>query len=108
MSSSSPSICAGIVVAPHGVCGHVKVKCFLEDPTRLQEYSPFCDEQGKATYMVNKILSCTHDMLTVSLSGVADRTAAEALRGTKLMFARERLPALSEDTFYHSDLVGLH
>lgn len=107
MFSASPSICAGIIVAPHGICGHVKVKCFLEDPTRLQEYSPFSDEQGKETYKVDKILGRTKDMLTISLAGVADRTAAEALRGVKLMFARDHLPALSEDTFYHTDLIGL-
>ena len=37
-----------------------------------------------------------------------DRNAAEALRGTALYVARDKLPALADaDDFYHADLIGL-
>lgn len=41
------------------------------------------------------------------LAEVADRTAAEALRGTALTVARAELPPLAEGEYYHADLIGL-
>jgi 16S rRNA processing protein RimM len=44
----------------------------------------------------------------VRLEGVADRTAAEAMRGVRLYVPRDALPAMEdEDEFYHADLIGL-
>jgi 16S rRNA processing protein RimM len=41
------------------------------------------------------------------LAGVADRTAAEALRGTALTVPRSALPPLGEGEYYYADLIGL-
>ena len=41
------------------------------------------------------------------LAGVADRNAAEALRGTVLSVPRAALPPLAEGEYYHADLIGL-
>ncbi len=38
---------------------------------------------------------------------VADRTAAEGLRGTTLSVPREALPPLEPGEYYHADLIGL-
>ena len=38
---------------------------------------------------------------------VADRNAAEALRGTTLTVPRSALPPLGEGEYYHADLIGL-
>ena len=38
---------------------------------------------------------------------IADRTAAEGLRGTELTVPRSALPPLDPDEFYHADLIGL-
>ena len=38
---------------------------------------------------------------------IADRTAAEALRGTLLTVPRSALPPLEEGEYYHADLIGL-
>jgi 16S rRNA processing protein RimM len=38
---------------------------------------------------------------------IADRAAAEALRGTLLSVPRAELPPLEEGEYYHSDLIGL-
>lgn len=38
---------------------------------------------------------------------IADRTAAEALRGTVLTVPRETLPPLADGEYYHADLIGL-
>ncbi len=38
---------------------------------------------------------------------IADRTAAEGLRGTTLAVPRDALPPLEPGEFYHADLIGL-
>jgi len=106
-SQNISRICAAIVAAPHGVQGHVKLKCFLEEPAQLKQYSSFTDGTGRETFRITKVLSQVKDILIVALEGVTDRDKAEKLKGTKLMLSREQLPELSEDFFYHSDLIGL-
>jgi 16S rRNA processing protein RimM len=39
--------------------------------------------------------------------GVADRSAAEALRGQLVEVDRAALPPLDEGEYYHADLIGL-
>lgn len=41
------------------------------------------------------------------LSGVSDRSAAEALRGSLIEVDRSALPPLEEGEYYHADLIGL-
>ena len=106
-SQASSLFCAAVIASAHGVQGHVKVKCFLEDPTHFKTYSPFSNEEGEPVYAVKKVLSQNKDVLVVSFEGITDRTEAEGLRGTKLMVDPKRLPSLMEDTFYHKDLIGL-
>ena len=42
-----------------------------------------------------------------SFEGLADRSAAERLRGTLIEVERGSLPPLEEGEYYHSDLIGL-
>ena len=106
-SQASSLFCAAVITSAHGVHGHVKVKCFLEDPTQLKAYSPYSNEAGESLYAVKKVLSHQKDVLVVSFEGITDRNKAEELRGTKLMVFQERLPHLIDDTYYHRDLIGL-
>ena len=39
--------------------------------------------------------------------GEDKRDEAEALSGSRLFVARDRLPSLPDDEFYHADLIGL-
>ena len=43
----------------------------------------------------------------MAFAGVADRTAAEAMKGMLVGAPRAALPAVPEDEFYWADLVGL-
>ena len=103
----SSLFCAAVIATAHGVRGHVKVKCFLEDPSQFMAFSPYSNENGEESFVVEKVLSQNKDVLIVSLKGIQDRTQAEHLRGAQLMLSKKRLPELGEDTFYHSDLIGL-
>ena len=47
------------------------------------------------------------DGFVVAFASVADRTAAEAMKGMLVGAPRAALPAVPEDEFYWADLVGL-
>jgi 16S rRNA processing protein RimM len=96
----------GVVAAPHGVRGLVRIKSFTEDPMALADYGPLSDEAGRKTYRV-ETLSAARGAVLARVEGVADRSAAEALRGLRLYVERQRLPATGDGEWYEADLVGL-
>lgn len=50
----------------------------------------------------------THsDSVVAKLSGMDDRTPAEALRGARIFLPRSSFPAASSDEYYWVDLIGL-
>jgi 16S rRNA processing protein RimM len=96
----------GVVAAPHGVRGLVRIKSFTEDPMAVASYGPLSDESGKKEYRV-EALSAARGAVLARIEGVADRTAAEALRGLRLYVERKRLPEAGERQWYEADLIGL-
>jgi 16S rRNA processing protein RimM len=103
---SQDRVLLGVVAAPHGVRGLVRIKSFTEDPMAVATYGPLSDESGKKEYRV-EALSAARDAVLARIEGVADRTAAEALRGLRLYVERKRLPQAGEREWYEADLIGL-
>src|SRR5688572_3363514 len=102
----SDRVLLGVVAAPHGVRGLVRVKSFTADPLAVGSYGPLTDESGKKLYRV-EALSTAKGAVLARIEGVADRTAAEALRGLRLYIERSALPATVEREWYEADLIGL-
>lgn len=96
----------GVVAAPHGVRGLVRIKSYTEDPMAMASYGPLSDETGRKEYRV-EALSAVKGAVLARIEGVADRTAAEALRGLRLYVERTRLPETGEREWYEADLIGL-
>jgi len=96
----------GVVAAPHGVRGLARIKSFTEDPMAVGAYGPLSDESGKKEYRV-EALSAARRAVLARIEGVADRTAAEALRGLRLYVDRSALPETGEREWYEADLIGL-
>ena len=96
----------GVVAAPHGVRGLVRVKSFTRDPMAIGTYGPLSDETGKKTYRV-EVLSAARGTVLARIDGVADRTAAEGLRGLRFYVERSALPDAGEREWYEADLIGL-
>ena len=103
---SRDRVLLGVVAAPHGVRGLVRIKSFTEDPMAVGAYGPLSDETGKKEYRV-ETLSAARGAVLARIEGVADRTSAEALRGLRLYVERKRLPEAGEREWYEADLVGL-
>ena len=103
---SKGRILLGVVAAPHGVRGLVRIRSFTEDPMAIATYGPLSDETGRKMYRV-EALSAVKGAVLARIEGVADRTAAEALRGLRLYVERNALPATAEREWYEADLIGL-
>ena len=103
---SKGRVLMGIVAAPHGVRGLVRIRSYTEDPMDVAAYGDLSDETGSRRYRV-EALSTAKGAVLARIEGVADRTAAEAVRGLRLYVERERLPATGEREWYEADLVGL-
>ena len=95
--------------AAHGLKGEVRLKSFTGVPADVARYGPLSAADGRTFEIVSArpAAGTSPDMLVVRLKGVADRTAAEALTGTRLSLPYDRLPAAGEDEYYHADLIGL-
>lgn len=98
----------GVVGAPHGVRGAVRVKSFTDIPEAIAGYGMLEDESGERQFTLRVVGNAKGDgMVIAKLSGIVDRDRAEALRGLRLYAPRAALPATEEGEFYHADLVGL-
>jgi 16S rRNA processing protein RimM len=97
----------GVLGAPHGVKGEMRLKSFTADPLGIQDYQPLTDKTGQRRFVIRHARLIKDDILVVYLEGVADRTSAEALTNLMLFIPRDQLPEPDEEEFYHADLMGL-
>ena len=95
----------GVVIGAQGLKGEVKVKTFTEAPEKLGAYGPLHAKDGRTFVVANARAS--KEGAIVQFEGVADRNAAESLKGIELYIARSALPPGEEHEFYHADLIGL-
>jgi len=100
-------ICVARIGAPHGVRGAVKLWTFTEDPLAVKAYGPLLTRDGARRFEVTHVREAKGH-LVATLKGIATREDAERLNGIELYIAREKLPATSEDEYYHADLIGLN
>ena len=99
-------VCLGQIGGAHGVRGEVRLRSFTADPAAIVSYGPLETEDGRVIEIES--LRPAKDHFVATLSGVADRNAAERLVNIKLYVPRDRLPPPAEpDQFYYADLVGL-
>ena len=99
-------VCVGAIAGAFGVRGEVRLKSFCAEPRAIAGYGPLWSEDGARSFTVT-LGPAVAGGLAARLSGVPTREAAEALKGVRLYADRAALPALGDDEFYHSDLIGL-
>ena len=97
----------GEITGVHGIRGEVTVRSYTAAPEDIASYGPLYDETG-ARQIIIQSLRVTAKGVVAKLTGLNDRNAAEAARGTKLYVDRARLPDAGTDEFYLIDLVGLN
>lgn len=103
---SARRVCVGAFAGAHGVRGAVRLKSFTTIPADIASYGSLEDEAGTRRFKV-KVTGEAKGLLIARIDGIADRDAAQALKGIRLYVDRDRLPEPEDDEFYHADLVGL-
>ena len=91
------------IAGAHGVTGEVRLKLFGEGVESLKRFHTFND----SGLTLQKLREDGKGGAIARFAEVADRTAAEALRGTLLTVPRAALPPLAEGEYYYADLIGL-
>ena len=105
----------GRIADAWGIKGWFKVVPHSADPEALfasKNWFLLPTERGAQTFTGVARLSVkeskTHsDTVVATAHGVDDRTAAEALRGSRIFISRSHFPKAAEDEYYWVDLIGL-
>jgi 16S rRNA processing protein RimM len=88
----------------HGIGGEVRLKLFAEGLDSLRRHKRlFAGERALTLKSVRQ----GGGGAIVRFAEIADRGAAEALRGQLLSVPRAELPPLEAGEYYHADLIGL-
>ena len=103
-SGGERRIALAAVAGAHGVKGELRLKLFSDSVESLA--------RQKKLYVggaERRLLGIRESGKTAvaRFDGVADRSAAEALRGWLVEVDRSSLPPLEEGEYYHADLIGL-
>jgi|SRR5688572_14639743 len=92
------------VAGAHGIKGELRLKLFSAGADSLA---------GHATVFIGgrevklESVKAAGKGVIARIAGIADRSAAEALRGQLIEVDRAALPPLEAGEYYHADLVGL-
>jgi 16S rRNA processing protein RimM len=99
-----PRIALAAVAGAHGVKGELRLKLFSDSAGSLAAHETLF------VGGVERRLLAVRDggkSAVARFEGIADRSAAEALRGSLVEVDRSALPPLDEGEYYHADLIGL-
>jgi 16S rRNA processing protein RimM len=114
--SSSPShdfLTLADIVGVYGIKGWVRLRVRLDDPNLLLSLSdltliaaPEAPRSARQSVVIEALQ--VHGKGHIArLSGVADRTQAEAVRGHEIQVTAAHFPAAGDDEVYWRDLEGL-
>ena len=92
------------VAGAHGIKGEVRLKLFSDSSESLARHSELF--VGGAPRRLLQVREAGKGAIA-RFEGVADRTAAEGLRGSLVEIDRADLPPLEEGEYYHADMIGL-
>jgi 16S rRNA processing protein RimM len=91
------------VAGAHGIKGEVRLKLFGDSAESLTLHQTLF-VGGAERKLLN--MRAAGKGAVARFDGVADRSAAEALRGSLIEIDRGALPPLPDDEYYHADLIG--
>lgn len=101
----------GRVVKAHGITGEVVVEVRTDDPELRFAPGATLQSKGRDGQRHSHVVEAVREhgaRLLLRLAGVADRDAADALRGSVFVVDAADLPPITEpDTYYDHQLEGL-
>ncbi|MFZ5606085.1 MAG: ribosome maturation factor RimM [Pseudomonadota bacterium] len=108
-SAGQRMIAVGRLHGAFGVRGEVKLESYTEPARAIARYQPWTlrDARGGERVCEGAKVRAGAKGLIASLPGIADRDAADALRGTEVLVPRSALPPPAPGEYYWVDLEGL-
>ena len=103
-TAGSKRIALAAVAGAHGIKGEVRLKLFTDSVESLAAHK--CLFVGGEERQVRDLRAGGKTAIA-RFAGIADRTAAEALRGTLVEIDRSALPPVEDGEYYHADIIGL-
>ncbi|RME50363.1 MAG: 16S rRNA processing protein RimM [Caldilineae bacterium] len=98
----------GQIVKPHGVRGEVLVKVLTDFPERFETMQTvLVGKVGAGRRYTVESRRWHKGMVLLHLKGIADRNAAEILRGLYLQIPIAEAMPLEPGVYYHHQLLGL-
>ena len=109
MEGADCLISVGRIARPHGIRGEVKVTPLTDWPERYEEFrSVYMGSEDHVGEWVDiERARIQGGRIILKLSGIDDRTQAEALRGTILKVREEMCSALPDGSYRIFHLIGL-
>jgi 16S rRNA processing protein RimM len=98
------SVTLAAVAGAHGIGGEVRLKLFAESLDSVKRHERLF--AGERVLTLRSLRGGKGGPIA-RFEEIADRDAAEALRGTLLTVHRDALPPLEEGEYYLADLIGL-
>jgi 16S rRNA processing protein RimM len=100
-------VLVGHVTGAYGIQGWVRIKPYSTDADALLHAKTWWLDKPEMRDVDMMQAKMHGDDVVAQLMGVADRNAAEALKGAVVQIPRSHFPALSNDEFYWVDLIGM-
>lgn len=98
----------GVIVAPFGVHGELKVRPLTDIPDRFAELDDVHVGPEHTRYPIKSVRPYKGEMVVLKLDGIDDANTAETLRNLDLQIPESKLAALPPDSYYQHDILGLH
>jgi 16S rRNA processing protein RimM len=104
---SSALIQLGVIGAPFGVRGWIKLRSHTDPPEQILKHRSLRigREESWVEYRIED-RGKSGGMPTAKLAGIDDRDQAAALRGAAVWVLRGELPTPDAKDFYRTDLIG--
>ncbi|MEI7834448.1 MAG: ribosome maturation factor RimM [bacterium] len=102
------SFLVGVITAPHGLQGEVRVHVLNGAPERMEKLKTIGLRRA-GVVQLRKVLRArvTGKRVTMALEGVSSCEEAELLRDVELVLPLDQAVKPGEDEYLHSQLIGL-
>lgn len=102
---SNDYLTVGVILAPHGVRGDIRIKPLTEKPERfLQAPSINIKDFGQVKIQNAR---AHKQFILLKLEGIDDMDAADKMRGLEIIMQKSELEQLPQGRYYAFDIIGL-
>jgi 16S rRNA processing protein RimM len=100
-------VLVGYVAGAYGLQGWVRIRPYSAEADALLHAKTWWLDKPEMRDVTRMQAREHSGDIVAQLMGVADREAAEALKGATVQVSRSHFPALADDEFYWVDLIGM-